>query len=477
MNALHRDLCLLLNQVEHSTCPNPKWRLNYHLMPPVGWLNDPNGLCFYQGEYHFFFQYSPFRAEGGLKFWGYYKSKDLIHWDYCGVPLLPDQPYDCHGVYSGCAYTDGKEMRIYYTGNVKYSGDYDYIQNGRGSNTITALIQNGKAVQKECLMTNENYPENVTCHVRDPKVWKEKEKLYMILGARTKEEKGIALIYTSEDGKNWNLINHISTEKPFGYMWECPDLFPLQDHRILSVSPQGIEAQGIDFQNVYQSGYFFLEGDFSGEYHLSSFREWDRGFDFYAPQTFQDEKGRRILVGWMGIPDCEEFYTNPTTSLGWQHAFTLPREIIFQNGTLLQKPLEELQFLRKEQKILPDFLLCPSCFELILELENPNGLLISIEDSLFLEYNQKDQIFTLRFEGEIGSGRTSRSVILTELKKIHLFADTSSLEVFLNDGKEVFSTRYYPKENQVLLKKHCSTIQASFWELNAIEIQRKEEKI
>ena len=65
-------------------------RLTHHLMPPTGWLNDPNGLCWYKGRYHVFFQYSPFESNGGLKFWGHYSSEDMISWRYEGVPLLPD---------------------------------------------------------------------------------------------------------------------------------------------------------------------------------------------------------------------------------------------------------------------------------------------------------------------------------------------------------------------------------------------------
>ena len=81
-----------------------QWRMEYHVMPPVGWLNDPNGLCQYQGEYYAFFQYSPFHPEGGLKVWGEYISKDLVHWEYAGVPLVADSPYDCHGAYFRAAH-------------------------------------------------------------------------------------------------------------------------------------------------------------------------------------------------------------------------------------------------------------------------------------------------------------------------------------------------------------------------------------
>lgn len=72
-------------------------RLTHHLMPPAGWLNDPNGLCYYKGRYHVFFQYSPFEVKGGLKFWGHYSSEDLVSWIYEGVSLYPDGPMDCHG--------------------------------------------------------------------------------------------------------------------------------------------------------------------------------------------------------------------------------------------------------------------------------------------------------------------------------------------------------------------------------------------
>ena len=71
-----------------------RFRLGHHLMPPVGWLNDPNGLCWYKGRYHVFFQYAPFDVEGGLKFWGHYTSEDLVDWKYEGTALYPDSPYD-----------------------------------------------------------------------------------------------------------------------------------------------------------------------------------------------------------------------------------------------------------------------------------------------------------------------------------------------------------------------------------------------
>ena len=113
------------------------WRQAFHLEPPQGWLNDPNGLCWFQGRYHVFFQYCPTASDGvGPKCWGHYETPDFLHWTFAGVPLQPDTPRDASGVYSGCAVEHDGRLRLYYTGNVKYPGNYDYITAGREGNVI-----------------------------------------------------------------------------------------------------------------------------------------------------------------------------------------------------------------------------------------------------------------------------------------------------------------------------------------------------
>ena len=154
MNALHRTLQKLVDEaVEKQKHKNiQRWIPHFHVMPPVGWLNDPNGLCEYEGTYYAFFQMSPFEVHGGLKFWGLCTSKDLVHWEYKGAPLQPDQPYDCHGVYSGSALVEDGVMYVYYTGNVKLQGTYDYINNGRESNTVLAISRDGKTFETKKLL-------------------------------------------------------------------------------------------------------------------------------------------------------------------------------------------------------------------------------------------------------------------------------------------------------------------------------------
>ena len=117
MNALQRDLKKLVPLVESLGKANVEadpHRQQFHLQPPVGWLNDPNGLCVYGGQYHAFFQYGPFDVTGGVKHWGHAVSTDLMHWEPLPVMLYPDEPFDCHGVYSGSALIEGTEMYLYY---------------------------------------------------------------------------------------------------------------------------------------------------------------------------------------------------------------------------------------------------------------------------------------------------------------------------------------------------------------------------
>ena len=259
MNALQRDLKKLVPLVEslgaEKAAADPH-RQRFHLQPPVGWLNDPNGLCVYGGQYHAFFQYGPFDVNGGVKHWGHAVSTDLLHWEQLPVMLYPDEPFDCHGAYSGSALVEDGTMYLYYTGNVKHPGNFDYIKEGRGHNVCLAVSKDGVTLDsKQCLLTNRDYPAGLTCHVRDSKVFAYEGRYYMVLGARTLEDKGEVLVLESTDKLRWTHINTLTTPEPFGYMWECPDLFCLDGQWYLAVSPQGIQCQ-----NVYGCGWFAIHG-------------------------------------------------------------------------------------------------------------------------------------------------------------------------------------------------------------------------
>ena len=423
------------------------WDTHFHIMPPVGWLNDPNGLCYYQGKYHFFFQYAPFDAKGGLKFWGHMTSTDMLHWSYQGVPLFPDSPYDCHGVYSGSAFTEDGKLELFYTGNVKLDGNFDYIHDGREANVIYTGSHDGIHFDgKKCLLTSLDYPKGYTRHVRDPKVFRENGQYYMVLGGRKNCDKGAVMLYESTDKLQWKFKEEFTTERAFGYMWECPDLFLMGQKRVLSVSPQGLQRETYKNQNIYQSGYFFIQ---DGEIDPDTFTEWDMGFDFYAPQTFMDPKGRRILVGWAGLPDVDGEYVNPTTALGWQHVLTTPRELSVKNGKVVQTPVEEIETLRKSEILVERGLqteIPGGCFDLELTGLGGAPMRIVLEKDCIIRY--EDGIFSLAFEEsggtDIGCGRRIRRAKTGHLEDVRIISDGSLLEIYVNGGETVFTTRYYP---------------------------------
>ena len=464
MTALTKDLIKLTVEAENNTNPGGRFRQKLHLMPPVGWLNDPNGLCQFKGVYHAFFQYSPLTAEGGVKMWGHYTSRDMIDWEYQGVTLYPDQPFDCSGVYSGCAFIEDGEMYLYYTGNVKLEDrdDYDYVNSGREANTVLVTSTDGVNFgRKRLLMKNSDYPADLTLHVRDPKVWKENGVYYMLQGARTKEDSGQAIVFRSEDKLHWSFHSRIKTNDKFGYMWECPDYFEVDGTKILSASVQGLTGDEWKERNVYQSGYFVVDGDILGEYILSDYRLWDYGFDYYAPQSFETDDGRRIQIGWMGMPDCEE-YTNRTIEDGWQHCFTFPREVFVKDGIVRQRPIRELE----ERKILSE--------ETKNRLETKNytvyeAVVSDISDDQFhavlaenLIVKYENNRFVIEFinsrNNKVSCGRKIRYVEMDHVTDVRILSDESSVEIFVNDGAYVFSTRYYPEEPGICIEAEGADI-------------------
>ena len=450
MNALTRDLEGLTKSAEACADGKDRFRQKLHLMPPTGWLNDPNGLCQFKGIYHAFFQYSPFNATGGLKMWGHYTSRDMIEWKYEGVSLYPDQPFDCHGVYSGSAFIEDGKMYLYYTGNVKLEdGEFDYIRTGREANTVLVVSEDGEHFgRKRELMRNSDYPQDLTCHVRDPKVWKENGMYYMVQGARTQKDEGKVLIFESEDQLNWIYKSDVKTAERFGYMWECPDYFETEGRKILSASVQGLEGGAWDARNVYQSGYFLVEGDILSEYVLSDYELWDYGFDYYAPQSFESEDGRRIHISWMGMPDCEE-YTNLTLEDGWQHCFTFPREIFEKDGKICQRPIRELEEKKHLVSDVKGMLVREGypVYEMTISDITKNRFKVILSEKLILDY--ADGKFRMHFTDQdktsVSSGRSMRCVEVEEVENLKILVDTSSVEVFVNDGEYVFSTRYYPE--------------------------------
>ena len=463
-----------------------KNRLHFHMMPPTGWMNDPNGLCQFRGVNHIYFQYTPFLAGWGTKLWGHYTTKDWVHYTEEEPFLFPDTKWDRDGVYSGSACVKEDGIHYFYTGNVKLQDkEYDYIMNGREQNTMHLFSPDGKNITvKELVMTNEDYPSNMSKHVRDPKIYEKDGYYYMIQGGRDDENRGCVLLFQSNNLKDWKWYDTVYSKQPFGYMWECPDLFEIDGQQIMTCCPQGVEQQGYEYQNVYQCGYFPVSFDMENKkYEFSEFTELDKGFDIYATQTFLDEQGRRILIGWMGIPDAD-YDNDATVQYDWIHALTMPRELSFKDGKLLQKPLKEMQQLRKNEFhcALSEFVQWEpkdSCFELHIDFEERteknSSVKIQLREDVFLSWEKG--LFRLNM-GKSGHGRKERIAEIKQLRNLTIFSDTSAIEIFINDGENVMTTRVYSEnlEQKVTFLSKGNVGNVAEYELGSFVIEKHEEK-
>ena len=447
---------------------NCLFRNGFHIMPPTGWLNDPNGLCQIGGEYHLFFQYSPLDARGGMKAWGHYVTKDFVTLTYLGAPFVPDEEFDKSGVYSGSSYVDESGMHIFYTGNVKLPGDHDYTYSGRRADTILVESSDGRNYsEKKVVIDTDEYPKGYSCHIRDPKVWRENDEYYMVLGARTSGDEGRILLYRSKNMKSWSLLGEIESKEKFGYMWECPDYFKLDGAHVISFSPQGLSEEECRFQNIYQSGYVIDDrspvkelSDNEGKMTVDedTFTEWDMGFDFYAPQTFLDEGGRRIIVGWAGMPDAD--YTNGEVDTeNWQHCFTVPRKLVINAGIdgrkrVFQTPIEELEALRTGEVITlktsaDDQTVYNSDSGLMdIVCDNLSGKFsVVISEGVGFSFDGGQAVLSL---SEVnGRGRKERKAKITEINSLRILVDSSIIEYYINDGEMVFTTRFFKNKKSV----------------------------
>lgn len=449
----YNTFCLFLTFVTAATAAhevNDRYYPRYHLAPPYGWMNDPNGFGVYRNEYHLFYQYNPNSSlEPGIAHWGHAKSADLFHWVHLPIAMYPDQPYDKSGVFSGSAIVEDGTMYLFYTGNVNHPGE------------------NPDHEQHQCLATNEansdkdfvKYFENPIIqgnkhqpNFRDPKVWKHGDAYYMVLGNSFQNNSlGRVLLYRSTDRIIWNEVSVLhESNGTLGYMWECPDFFELNGFYVLLFSPQGVEPQGDKYRNIYQVGYFV--GKFDYETYefvaLTEFRELDHGNDFYATQTMK-KGNRRILVAWFDMWD-QNYPEGPD---GFTGCMTIARELTLNKKLqLIQKPVSEIHLtkghvLRRGRGNKGDSITLPDkAGEVVLEApgdKNVEVVLSGVNGTVTLTYDASNKTITLNRGGKDGIRRTQWRP-RGKLNWI-IYVDASTIELFTRDGEVTFSSRFFPE--------------------------------
>ncbi|WP_040213988.1 glycoside hydrolase family 32 protein [Clostridium polynesiense] len=456
----------LLNRAHKEINENKKlvekdcFRQKYHIQPPVGFLNDPNGFIEFNGEYHVFYQFNPFYPGEKMVYWAHVKSRDLINWEELPIALAPSEWYEKNGCYSGSAVKNKGVLTLMYTGNV-----LDEERNREAYQCLAESTDGVKFIKHSSNPVIDKQPSGFTAHFRDPKLWQKNGLWYMVIGAQTDKEEGRVLLYKSRDLLNWDFVgatagSNMEGLEDFGYMWECPNLFNMEDKDILICCPQGVEPQGLLYNNLFQCGYLAGKLDYSsGVLKHKGFTEMDRGFEFYAPQITEDSKNRVLLIGWMGMPGD----VHPTEKFRWMHCLTIPRELKLIGEKLHQSPVEELKSLRKEEIAYNHVTITDE----EIQLENISGnnfeLEIIIEEIDAEEFGiklrtskSKDEYTLLNYSRDKKliildrnkSGKNLKGIrgcrLSNELKSLRIFSDNSSVEIFVNNGEEVFTSRVFP---------------------------------
>jgi fructan beta-fructosidase len=458
------------------------WRPQYHFTPPKNWMNDPNGMVYYDGEYHLFYQHNPFGDKWGHMSWGHAVSRDLVHWEHLPVALREENDVM---IFSGSAVVDWKN-----TSGFGKDGKPPLVAVYTGHFTNKPLQNQHLAYSNDRGRTWTKYAGNPVLDIkekdfRDPKViWHEPSMRWVMAVAWP--VKRMVRFYTAPDLKTWT---HLSDFGPAGSVegiWECPDLFPLAAGGktkwvlIVNVNP-GAPAGG--------SGCQYFVGDFDGKTFTldpsypkktagqkSEPALWlDRGPDCYAAVTWSDvpaRDGRRLALGWMSNWQ----YANDVPTSPWRNAMTVPRKLALWETSdglrLVQKPVKELEKLRGPRHRFPGGTIehtnawikrsgfASGPLEMVIEFALAAKGTAGVK--LFKGTKEETVIEVDRERGRIAIDRTRSGNVAFHAKfpsvasasvggtdgrvRLHVFVDACSVEVFVNDGETVLTALAFPSK-------------------------------
>jgi fructan beta-fructosidase len=482
-------------------------RPQFHFSPPSMWMNDPNGMVYYNGEYHLFYQHYPKDIVWGPMHWGHAVSRDLIHWENLPIALVPDS---LGYIFSGSAVFDkhnstgfGTESNLplvamftYHDPAGEKAGRADYQYQG-----IAYSFNQGRTwtkYDKNPVIPNAEKLRNF----RDPKVfWHEGTHRWIVVLAATDRIR----FYSSKDLKNWQMESEFgNSHGSHGGIWECPDLFPLkvkgtnQEKWVLLVS---INPGGVHGGSATQ--YFI--GDFNGktfrnENSPDTILWFDHGRDNYAGVTWSDAPNtRRIFIGWMSNWE----YAEKVPTKSWRGAMTLPRELSLiktvKGVRLAQKPVIEMERLRGQLLLARRSFIVGSEFklntqsplnEIVIEVDLSKTTASDFGISLNNKQGENYRIGLNAASNEFYSDRTKASnqtfadnfalkkhtaprIGDHRVLKMRMFFDTASVELFADDGKTALTDTFFPTRdfNDFQIYAHDGTIRLTrlqMWKLRSI---------
>lgn len=450
------------------------YRQTFHIQPVTGLLNDPNGFVHHNGKWHLFYQWCPWGAVHGLKYWYHTVSTDLIHWTNEGVCIKPDMEFDNKGAYSGSALLGPDAICFFYTGNHR---DEDWTR--KSYVCVVKMYDDGRYSKLPWPLFGPS--DLYTEHQRDPKIiYNEELKTYFILiGAQRKDKTGTVIVYKSDKLlDHWEFAGELNVPgfREFGTMWECPSVERIGDKDVLILCPQHMKLyhrSDADNHNGYLIGSMDWESlTFTPD---GSFHVLDFGFDSYAAECAANLKTteKAVLVAWMGLPDC----TYPTDEEDWSGCLTLPRELTIRDRRLIQKPLEELKQLRGDQVDidgrLPD--VCEMEFVLPRDAADRDQTFAFFTKAdgtggIHISYTAEDRMVTVDRSGLNRSinpqeGHTREHALDHLLSRLRVFIDKSSIEIFINEGDAVFTSRVFPTADEHYWAADSDT-DCRIWKLN-----------
>ena len=487
-----------LDAEQAKKCQESKWYPKYHVAPPVGWLNDPNGFSYYKGEYHIFYQYHPYSVNWGPMHWGHSTSKDLCHWEHQPIAITPGEFsegkewYDWDGCFSGCGYEfEGKLWLMYTSQRFNRSAEGADI-GGNASNPSgynpSGSAGGGNVTERQCFAYSEDginftkYEKNPVIDIpnghpivanvdfRDPKIWDHNGKYYCAIGNRIHDRTRTQIVlFESDNFFDWKFKSVAAISKPDyseGTMWECPGFAHFGDTYVMIISPQHVPPKGYMFHNIHQAGYMIGKLDYDrGVFDHGEFFTFDHGFDFYATTMMKNPEGRYFIIAWMAAWQSPF----PEQADGWATMLTIPRELQYRDGKVYTVPPKELECMRGEGVHYKDLSLDKetqldgvkgTCGELLFEVDVKKSgnfdfeLFSSDKEKTWVRYYPEDgkPVLELNRDNTIEGGKGIRKVILQpfgDILKFRIFLDKSAIEIFINDGAEVMTTRVYPqKESQ-----------------------------
>lgn len=409
---------------------NNEYRLNYHMMPPIGWLNDPNGLIYFNGRYHLYYQFNPYASCPGKMCWGHFVSDDLIDYMDDGVALKPD--IEDASAYSGGAIECDGKITAFYTLHIEN-------ENGKSEEVYKAVSGVGFCFDQGVkVFDNETLPENISrTDFRDPCPVKIGDTYYVFLGGKDKYlNKGLIVVLR---GKTTDKLEYAFILGPYyelGDMGECPSYFKIGDKDVIVVSGCNVPTRGNDFKNINSSVFIVGNIDFEkGKMDVDFIREIDKGDSFYASQFIRGID-KPVMIGWLEM--WEKKYPTHEKNHGWVGAFSIPREISVKDGEIYQTPVESLNEYLTE---VPEGVV-PKCADITLRFDGEGALTIKGDDGevvigkdsgVYLDTNLTNNMF----------GCVRRTNDNYDSCVVRILLDVSSIEVFVEGGREVISSRIY----------------------------------